>query len=103
MLDERGELSARLARVASKVAAAASLPGGPVMFGADVHRFRIGPALSEDAVAVFEKHHGVRLPPDYRGFITTVGHGGLGRFGGAGPFYGLLQIEDWALLSPASR
>ncbi|MET8199455.1 SMI1/KNR4 family protein [Micromonospora taraxaci] len=95
MADRRDDLPARLEQVASKLAAAASLPGEPVMFGADSHRFRIGPALSEDAVVVFEKRHGVTLPPDYRGFITTVGHGGPGRFGGAGPFYGLFSIEDW--------
>lgn len=65
------------------------------MFGADSHCFRIGPPLPEDAVVAFEERHGVKLPPDYRGFITTVGHGGSGRFGGAGPFYGLLPIEDW--------
>ncbi|MGC5054392.1 SMI1/KNR4 family protein [Micromonospora sp. DT48] len=84
-------------RVASKLAAAASVPREPVMFGADSHRFRLGPVLPEGEVVGFEKRHGVRLPPDYRGFITTIGHGGPGRFGGAGPFYGLLPIEDWDL------
>ncbi|MFG1918425.1 SMI1/KNR4 family protein [Micromonospora sp. NPDC048898] len=95
MVDSRDDLSARLVRVASKLAVAASSPGEPVMFGADSHRFRIGPVLTEDEVVAFETRHGVGLPPDYRGFITTVGHGGPGPFGGAGPFYGLLAIEDW--------
>ncbi|GIJ40195.1 hypothetical protein Vwe01_35200 [Micromonospora andamanensis] len=86
MADGRDDLSARLTRVASKLAAAASVPGEPVMFGAASHRFRIGPVLPERVVVAFEKRHGVKLPPDYRGFITTIGHGGPGRFGGAGPF-----------------
>ncbi|MFY1693356.1 SMI1/KNR4 family protein [Plantactinospora sp. WMMB782] len=97
MEDRPDELSARLTRVAGKLEAAASMPGKPAMFGADVHRFRIGPPLSEDAVAGFEERHGVRLPADYRGFIRTVGHGGPGQFGGAGPYYGLRPLEDWDL------
>ncbi|MFC3504861.1 SMI1/KNR4 family protein [Micromonospora krabiensis] len=94
MADRRDDLSTRLAQVAAKLRTAASR-SSPVMFGAEAHLFRIGPALSEDAVVGFEERHGVRLPPDYRGFITSVGHGGPGRFGGAGPFYGLLAIDDW--------
>jgi len=95
--DRLDNLPARLARVASKLAVAASMPGEPVMFGATSHRFRLGPPLLEDAVAGFEQRHGVRLPADYRGFVTTVGHGGPGRFGGAGPFYGLHSLDDWHL------
>ncbi|MEH0936058.1 SMI1/KNR4 family protein [Micromonospora psammae] len=95
MEDRPDNLSARLTRVAAKLEAAASMPGDPVMFGAAAHRFRIGPPLPEDAVVAFEERHGVRLPADYRGFITMVGHGGPGRFGGAGPFYGLHSLEDW--------
>ncbi|MEV6377096.1 SMI1/KNR4 family protein [Micromonospora musae] len=95
MGDGRDDLATRLARVASKLTVAASLPGEAVMVGADSHRFRVGPALSEDAVLLFEERHRVELPPDYRGFITRVGHGGPGRFGGAGPFYGLFSIDDW--------
>ncbi|MGC4892836.1 hypothetical protein [Micromonospora sp. DT31] len=93
--DRPDDLSARLTRVAAKLATAASMPGDPVMFGATTHRFRIGPPLPQDAVVAFEERHGVGLPADYRGFITTVGHGGPGRFGGAGPFYGLHSLKDW--------
>lgn len=67
------------------------------MFGAHSHRFRLGPPLAEEAVVAFERRHGIRLPADYRGFVTTVGHGGPGRFGGAGPFYGLHPLDDWNL------
>ena len=66
------------------------------MFGASAHRFQLGPPLAGTAVAAFEQEHGVSLPDDYRAFTTTVGHGGPGRWGGAGPYYGLHPLQDWA-------
>ncbi|MCU7726093.1 SMI1/KNR4 family protein [Actinoplanes sp. KI2] len=89
-------LSARLDRVAVKLAVAARRPGEPVMFGASAHRFELGPPLTDDEVTAFEREHGVSLPEDYRAFITTIGNGGPGRWGGAGPYYGLHSLQDWA-------
>lgn len=66
------------------------------MFGASAHRFQLGPPLASTEVAAFEQAHDVSLPDDYRAFITTVGHGGPGRWGGAGPYYGLHPLQDWA-------
>jgi hypothetical protein len=90
-------LSVRLDRVAAKLAAAARRPGRPAMFGASAHGFQLGPPLADGEVAAFERQHGVALPDDYRAFITTVGHGGPGRWGGAGPHYGLHPLQDWAV------
>jgi hypothetical protein len=92
-----GDLRTRLRRVAEKLAAARAMPGEPAMFGASTHDFRLGPPLPEEAVATFERQHSVILPADYRGFVTTVGHGGPGRYGGAGPYYGLHSLDDWAI------
>ncbi|GIF08958.1 hypothetical protein Asi03nite_64960 [Actinoplanes siamensis] len=66
------------------------------MFGASAHRFELGSPLTDDEVTAFEREHGVSLPEDYRGFITTIGNGGPGRWGGAGPYYGLHPLHDWA-------
>jgi hypothetical protein len=90
------DLLVRLDRVATKLAAAAHRPGKPVMFGASVHRFQLGPPLAEGKVTAFEREHGVSLLDDYRAFITTIGHDGPGRWGGAGPYYGLHPLQDWA-------
>ena len=65
------------------------------MFGTQEHRFRFGPPLAEHEVADFERRHRIVLPAGYRAFITQVGHGGPGCYGGAGPFYGLLPLQRW--------
>jgi hypothetical protein len=90
------ELPARLDRVAVKLAAAARRPGKPVMFGASAHHFEIGPPLPLAEITAFELQHGVSLPEDYRAFISTIGNGGPGQWGGAGPYYGLHALDDWA-------
>ncbi|MBN1172943.1 MAG: SMI1/KNR4 family protein [Micromonosporaceae bacterium] len=89
------ELAVRLDRVAAKLATAAGRPGKPMMFGATAHGFELGPPLTDNEVTAFEREHRIALPEDYRGFITTVGHGGPGRWGGAGPYYGLHSVQDW--------
>ena len=95
-MDADAGLAVRLTRVAAKLKTAASMAGEPVMFGASSHCFHLGSPLAEAIVADFERQHAVTLPADYRAFITTVGHGGSGRHGGAGPYYGLHPLQDWA-------
>jgi hypothetical protein len=60
----------------------------PQVFGADAHRFQLNQPLPEAEATAFEQKHKVRLPPDYRQFITGVGNGG------AGPFYGIFPLGE---------
>ncbi|GIG61093.1 hypothetical protein Lfu02_54650 [Longispora fulva] len=97
-------LTAQVLRVTDKLAAARRLPGAAKVPGADSHGFHLGPPLPESEVAAFEGRHGVRLPAEYRAFVTRVGHGGPSNLGGAGPYHGLLPLDRWddALEEPAT-
>jgi hypothetical protein len=66
------------------------------VFGSKRHRYRLGPTLTESELAAFESANRVRLPEDYRRFLSVVGNGG------AGPFYGLepLSTFDYDLSRP---
>src|SRR4051794_40138647 len=56
------------------------------VFGASAHQYKLNPRLAVSIVEAFEDRHGLRLPDDYRAFITEVGNGG------AGPHYGLFPF-----------
>lgn len=56
-------------------------------FGADTHRYTLGPPLDARELADFEDRQGITLPDDFRAFVTTIGNGG------AGPGHGLLPLH----------
>jgi hypothetical protein len=59
------------------------------VFGVIGHHFVLNPPLTEAEVVAFEQGHQVRLPPDYRHFLTSIGNGG------AGPYYGVFPLGKW--------
>jgi hypothetical protein len=75
----------RLARVAAKLAEARA--DGARTHGEREHRFRLLPPLTEPEVWAYEERNGIRLPEDYRLFITRLGNGG------AGPYYGVQPLD----------
>lgn len=58
----------------------------PDVLGANSHRFQLSAPAPDADVLNFERRYGIRLPEDYRHFLTTIGNGG------AGPFYGIFPL-----------
>lgn len=61
------------------------------VFGSAAHDYKLNPPIPVSTIEEFEALHGIRLPDDYRHFVTEIGNGG------AGPYYGLFpfgQVED---------
>lgn len=80
------------------------------VFGTRQHHYLLGPTLTEPELLAFERQHEVRLPSDYRVFLSEAGNGGLGPDSplfmgksGAGPFYGLLTLDGAAQDSNLNR
>jgi hypothetical protein len=60
------------------------------LYGADQHRYELAPCLTEPELVAFEQAHDLKLPEDYRAFLSRVGNGG------AGPNFGLNSLDDAA-------
>ncbi len=81
------DLNARLERIPKKLLKLAAADEKRYVFGADSHKYRLNPCLTESAVARFETENRIQLPADYRAFLLQVGNGG------AGPFFGMYRLE----------
>ncbi|MFC6019946.1 SMI1/KNR4 family protein [Plantactinospora solaniradicis] len=68
----------RIARIQAKLAALPSTDEAV-----------LDPVLSEQQISGFEDLHGIRLPEEFRQFVTLIGHGGYG------PTYGVLSMDRW--------
>ncbi|MEV0405088.1 HEAT repeat domain-containing protein [Actinoallomurus sp. NPDC050550] len=84
MSESAGSAAERLGRVAAKLEGLRARSRPDVRIS---QRYVLKPALAEDAVIAFEERHGVRLPEEYRAFVTTLGNGG------AGPYRGLEPLD----------
>jgi len=58
------------------------------IFSARDHKYVLNPPLTEAEVTAFETANGLRLPEEYRLYLTQIANGG------AGPFYGLNALGD---------
>ncbi|MFT6396311.1 MAG: hypothetical protein ACJAYU_001054, partial [Bradymonadia bacterium] len=82
------DLDSRLSSILRRVDELRSLDSQFGVFGAELHQYEFGPALSESCVAEFERQFEIDLPAEYRAIVRRVGNGG------PGPFYGLKPIPS---------
>ncbi|WP_327071354.1 SMI1/KNR4 family protein [Kitasatospora sp. NBC_01302] len=75
------------AGVRERVQQLATVAGAEAVFGFHGHRFLLEDPLTAGELEELEGQLGVRLPEDYREFLTQVGAGG------AGPGYGVFPIR----------
>ena len=57
------------------------------LFGCELHQYGLGPCLTESELEAVESSYGIRIPSEYREFLTNVGNGGVG------PGYGLEPLR----------
>jgi hypothetical protein len=88
-------VNARVEQIATKLRTVVRGKFQP--FGVELHAFRRGRRLTERQVAAFERRHAVKLPPEYRAFLTGVANGG------AGPAYGLYSLAESVTIGPRGR
>jgi len=81
-----------IARLVEKLSWARTYDHRFEAFGASTHRYALREPASEEMVAAFEAEWSVRLPSDYRAFLTHAGNGG------AGPAYGLTPLAPWRVI-----
>lgn len=76
-----------LGRIRAKLATLRQLDTAFAIFGANSHRYQLGPVLTDLELAEHQSRLGSKLPDEYRQFVMTIGNGG------AGPFYGLFPLN----------
>ena len=67
--------------------ALAATDRGERRFGARQHHYRLAAPLGEERVRAIENELELRLPDDYRAYVTETADGG------AGPYHGLLPLD----------
>lgn len=92
-----------LMRIKRKLEQAAQLDIDREVFGSDSHDYEFNPPVSAEEITRFEQYHNVTLPAEYKAFITILGNGGPGDYGGAGPFYGIYPLGDFGYLEHAAK
>ncbi len=99
-------LMPQIERIRRKLVECKRHDSGLSVFGANIHRYHVGPCLAEEGIQAFEAKHQLRLPECYRAFIKFVANGSGRPYrprkdtcavqAAAGPCYGVypLGIDD---------
>ena len=81
--------------IKAKIAALSALDKTRQVFGARKHRYQFGPRLAENEMSQWEAQAAGHLPKGLRSYYLECGNGG------AGPFYGMVPVEDITIFKPS--
>ncbi|MDA9773822.1 SMI1/KNR4 family protein [Saprospiraceae bacterium] len=85
----------QIERIESKLKLAKRVDRNLRVFGASHHKYKIGNAINESRIVIFEDKYKIQLPICYKAFLTKVGNGGSSyQNSAAGPFYGIYPLEE---------
>lgn len=88
-------MTIQLERIKRKLELAKASDPELKIFGAHEHRYAFHAPATVEEVKQFENTQSIKLPEEYSTFITHIGNGGPGHFGGAGPYYGLYPLGEF--------
>src|SRR4051812_36275678 len=75
-------------RIKNKLAELRRKDKNLIVFGSQLHQYKIQPKKTEDELQEFELKYNIKLPNEYQEFLKLVGNGG------AGPNLGLEPIQN---------
>lgn len=84
----------QIERIRQKLTRAARTPGAEQVFGAGSHGYRVNEPMTLEELDTLQKKWGVLLPEAFAAFLTGIGNGGPGSYGGAGPYYGIYGTDS---------
>lgn len=93
----------QLERIRTKIQQAKAIDRDLEVFGADAHEYELDDPVSNEEVVHFEEHFKITLPEEYKAFITQIGNGGPGSYGGAGPYYGIFPLGDFGYMESTAK
>lgn len=78
-------LEEQIIRIKSKIKELRNKDSLLQVFGNERHRYKINSVLEDKEIVNFEKKHHIKLPEDYRLFISKIGNGLVGSYYGLTP------------------
>ena len=78
----------QIQRIRQKFEEAKNVDKNLLVFGADGHKYKLGPTLTEKSILEIEEKYNINLPECYKAFVCNIGTI-------AGPFYGMHSFDDF--------
>lgn len=78
----------QIKRISKKLADLKNIDKSFEIFGSSTHKYKLSKPISIEKLEKIEQKYRISLPDEYVAFVTLLGNGG------AGPYYGLGEVES---------